>query len=825
MGSRLQANGASACVVVLIVCLGSLGCKSKPQELPPDRVEITLDPESQRLSIVARDVPRMSVLSVLQAETGIEVRPIGTSNESITVEVKNAPITEAVEQLLPVGARYILWPGGSDIVIEPEVAGRKVSPPDDRRGLPTKGTVRRPPRPHLGHPKPPPNRWRPPRVQARGNVKPDPRRSMRVPPGKLPKLGKKTRADGNAVRFSFRVRSNGALVVLWAHIAEGTVPDQPVVRGPFIYVLRDSAGEAVAFGSVFDPFATRSYTDKSERHDTGSSDEGVFGVWVPVTLNASGELDSASIDLLRSSSFELYDGRGKPLPRYMTQKELGPTLRRVRLMAKVSGRVLLAKVESAQAPSAQEDVTVLHHSGKDADELKLKLNLVILGDGFTEPEQETYNEIVQSKVMEGSALDPGVFNETKGGVYREIMNAFNIFRVNKNSLESGITKVDAADHVIDGVETFFDYRYSDAWNHCFWAGGPRTNDAFTDTLNALVPDWDYALVILNVDGSRACARGSQAVMAKNRPASTAAHELGHLVGHLGDEYPGMGDYACDDPSEFNLTNDTNRDSLKWGEFVHPGNQLPPSGSSKPSGGYVGAFEGGVALCDNVRRGSGLYRPTPTCRMNSNASEFCSVCYDQMQTTTDALRDHGFSKTYVGQFDESDGGDVVVHSGNSLALYSGSPDKLNVTWVRNLPDPEWGHYQDNDEFHVGDFNGDGIDDLFVFNSSGEIPYFGMLQGTGAGFEGVRKFDGVLPGWGQMRAGDQPYVADFDGDGKDDIVVLNTADWAVGYLLMLRSTGQDLEFIERYDLDLPGWFAMRENDRLYVADFDADGKDDI
>ena len=87
----------------------------------------------------------------------------------------------------------------------------------------------------------------------------------------------------------------------------------------------------------------------------------------------------------------------------------------------------------------------------------------------------------------------------------------------------------------------------------------------------------------------------------------------------------------------------------------------------------------------------------------------------------------------------------------------------------------------------------------------------------------RYDGTMPGW-QMRPGDRHMVGDFDGDGREDLWVFNGTNWAIPYLGMLRSTGSALAMARRYDNKLPGW-QMSRGDRHYVGDFDGDGKADL
>ena len=463
-----------------------------------------------------------------------------------------------------------------------------------------------------------------------------------------------------------------------------------------------------------------------------------------------------------------------------------------------------------------QTVTELLRNGPNAQ----KFNLVIIGDGFQAgADQTTYNTFVQNTVINS------MFSETRDGAYREIMGAFNIFRVNANSQQSGITTVDANGNVTNTVNTFLGFRYSGMWNRCWMEPGPNTNTTLTNTLNNLVPGWTHAFVILNTTSGGGCRRGNQLAITRGSGWATAAHETGHLIGNLGDEYTGTANYTGTEPGRVNLTINTNRSTLKWRGFVDPNTAVP---TGTPFGGDpvqdAGLFTGGTT--GGTRFATGIFRPSVNSRMNSNTPEFDPIGYDQMRRVSGQNQDHRYRNVYAGRFTGQNGSDLVLHQENSLYLYTGQWDTVAPTWVRTMPDPVWDAYRPGDRFLVGDFDGDGREDLFVYNfTDWSMPYFAMLRSSGSAFTGVRRFDKDLPGWGEMREHDQFFVADVDGDGRDDILVFNGEDFSVGYLLILHSTGNDLRFVRRYDDTLPGWGSMRRRDRFYVADFDGDGRADL
>ena len=490
---------------------------------------------------------------------------------------------------------------------------------------------------------------------------------------------------------------------------------------------------------------------------------------------------------------------------------------------------LLFIFKSTFAACAPPSCTKVIDNGPDSE----KKVLIILGDGYAAADQAKYRQDAKDLITQG------VFGRD---FYNENQNAFNVYRINLVSTDSGVsqrrydekgTPSDASDDTIISTtmkNTALKYIYSGSWAHCWLEGSAQTSTLVQNALSSNVPNYDYVAIILNEDNFGGCGGGGFQIVPRGVNWATMAHEFGHGIGGLRDEYTRANrSYTGGAVNNRNCSTVTNRNSVFWKRFINPATPVPTTfsaASGMDSNKTVGIFQG----CST--KDSGIYRPVHNCRMKGNTPEFCPVCYTLMKQALKGNLKHNFNRVISGDFTGDGKTDVVIHNGQDLSLYRKDNNKhqLHWTWTANnkVPSASGGNTWQpakHDKYYVGDFNNDGKDDLFVFNGlDWNKPYLALLVSDGNGFKGAARYDKKIGNFWTMKSKDQLFVADFNGDGKDDLLIRNGNQWNKPYVGLLRSTGSSLQPVKRYDGSFPGW-QMRKDDKLYVADFDGNGKDDV
>jgi MYXO-CTERM domain-containing protein len=104
-----------------------------------------------------------------------------------------------------------------------------------------------------------------------------------------------------------------------------------------------------------------------------------------------------------------------------------------------------------------------------------------------------------------------------------------------------------------------------------------------------------------------------------------AHEIGHSLAFLADEYSYEGNQPPCDPQqdcqEANATLRTTLEQIKWHDWIEDGTPLPTPATA-PYASVTGLFEGARYTP------TGVYRPQLNCKMRDLGADYCAVCTEQ-----------------------------------------------------------------------------------------------------------------------------------------------------------------------------------------------------
>lgn len=260
-----------------------------------------------------------------------------------------------------------------------------------------------------------------------------------------------------------------------------------------------------------------------------------------------------------------------------------------------------------------------------------RFNLVLVAEGYQQTEMAQFSADAQQFANH-------LFNTPP---FDELQCAINVYRVDVASTDSGADDPTACGGTGAIVATYFDASFCN--------GGIRrlllaNSGTVQNVVNTQVPQWHQIIVIVN-SSIWGGAGGSIAVTSTALGwENIAIHELGHAVFGFADEYEywagcgidtGQNNYPGGEPSEPNVTTNTNRTTIKWGDLILATTPMPTTSNAdctqcdpQPSPvpvGTVGAFEGARYYhC-------GVYRPEFNCMMR-NLNPFCAVCRRRIRQT-------------------------------------------------------------------------------------------------------------------------------------------------------------------------------------------------
>lgn len=262
-----------------------------------------------------------------------------------------------------------------------------------------------------------------------------------------------------------------------------------------------------------------------------------------------------------------------------------------------------------------------------------RFNLVIVAEGYqdTVADMAQFANDAQQFVNRLFAAPP--FNGLQG--------AFNVYRVDVVSTDSGADDPTTCGGTGATPATYFD--------GSFCNGGIRrllqvNIDTVLSVVNAQVPEWHQILVIVN-STDWGGSGGSIAVTSRALGwENVAIHEIGHAAFGLADEYEYWAGCGVDtdrdnhpsvEPSEPNVTIDSNRATIKWHDLIASTTPMPTTTNanctqcdSQPNPvpvGTIGAFEGAHYFhC-------GAFRPEFNCMMR-DLGTFCAACRQRIRET-------------------------------------------------------------------------------------------------------------------------------------------------------------------------------------------------
>lgn len=244
-----------------------------------------------------------------------------------------------------------------------------------------------------------------------------------------------------------------------------------------------------------------------------------------------------------------------------------------------------------------------------------RINLCVLAEGYTASQAQDFRSDATNTVN-------ALLNREPYQSYRRHFNAFGLF---VPSVEAG------SDHPSQSQyrNTYFNSTYDSYGTAEFVTIPPNDSnpnsadgqDKVAALLNQYLPDCQLALVLVN-DLLAGGSGGRTLVVSKPSAArDIIAHESGHTLAGLGDEYdnPYPGYPEVEEP---NTTRATRRDQVKWRAWIEETTPLPTPATLDYAA-VVGVFEGAHY------HSNGWYRPKLNCMMRTVGQPFCEVCSEAL----------------------------------------------------------------------------------------------------------------------------------------------------------------------------------------------------
>jgi hypothetical protein len=292
-----------------------------------------------------------------------------------------------------------------------------------------------------------------------------------------------------------------------------------------------------------------------------------------------------------------------------------------------------------------------------------KVDIVVLGDGYTKEEMDKFHGDAQRLISALFSLEP----------YKSRKADFNIRAIDTPSPVSGVSR--PLPGIFKRTPLSVHYSSFDSERYAL----TYDNRSVRDMASAVPYEFTVILINERTYGGGGIYRLYATVAADNAFSDyIIIHELGHHIAGLADEYyTSQVSYEIDsqvtvEPWELNITALLDKDNLKWKDLVNPGTPIPTPWdkqefeklslsieterqrlrnanareeeletlfqrekkvenemfSRMEYANQVGAFEGASYLA------KGLYRPSINCIMFTRELKFCPVCQRSLNLVID-----------------------------------------------------------------------------------------------------------------------------------------------------------------------------------------------
>lgn len=293
----------------------------------------------------------------------------------------------------------------------------------------------------------------------------------------------------------------------------------------------------------------------------------------------------------------------------------------------------------------QYQVDTLYKTGP----LDNRINVVILGDGFTEPELPKFSMEAQKFADFFLGYDP----------YVRYRNYFNFFAIRTPSVESGVTNPGTApdaykDQPVGTKNTFFGSTFGSSIHRLVTIS---KYDVLQGLLANQFPMYDLVIVLVNTPYYGGSGGGISVHTLHTQANTIGVHEIGHTFSHLNDEYWAGPGYGWEAP---NMTLESSAARVRWKNWLNePGISIYKHGDT-----------GDAALWHKPANG--------TCLMEYLNQGFCVVC---REATVETLLKQ---VNPIEKAEPAPGSVVTVKDVQTfkIDLLTPNPNTLQVQWTVN-----------------------------------------------------------------------------------------------------------------------------------------------